>query len=370
MNTAAYRRCLNKIIDTLTHDVVETIGFDHVAKYNEPLSSLHAYWGVEPVDLPSIGCLLPLLKIRDCVNLKIQSTILLADVHAMFNNNFDPRITNKVTFYKFLFHCILGKIGKLHRDSYKIVVGSDIQLNKTYMLELFGLMKITTIEKAKEICHDVIHDDVTKYGMSNANKEDKDDKGNNKEDGNMTSNSTSDHNCCVVVKAVRSDKVSSLVYPLMQIIDEAMLKANIQIGNAKQKEIYKYAQSVEVKKRAYLIHETINCDITFIDSHQVVKDKCANMDIDECWKIVKYIVIPINGLFYTYCNIDHLKIAFADGEMTIDMIRDKLADSISEIIEPIRNTISQNNDLVIYGWEGQLVSDLTGTEKCSTYINV
>lgn len=293
-------------INTLKENVIETINLDKCF-YNKA-NMLHAYWGVEPADNPTIECLVPILKLRDCINLKIKTTILIADVHAELNlieqttadaesKQLHINSTNdKAIFYEFLFKLILSQ---LKMNDCVIKRGSDIQLNRGYVLDLFRLMKETKIDDAKNIGRGI-------------------------------------------VSAAHDNKVSSLVYPLMQIVDEAALDANIQIGSITQKAIYEYANTIATKPRTYLMHEHIACNITFTDHDDLIKYKCNEMTDETCLSIIKHIVLPIYGKFNSYTNYNDIVAMLLDKDISMTDIRFYLALDLIRIIKPIREYDDKN----------------------------
>ncbi len=288
------------VLYTLLSNTIDHLGADTIKTKRIP--TMHAYWGVEPYDVPHIGCLIPLLKIHDCMSLKIKSTILLADVHASLNNGVYNQevITNRVHFYKFLFANILCKFNANNRNV-KFALGSDIQLSKSYVMDLFMLTKIVNIEDAKKLCHNV-------------------------------------------VLPQHEQKVSSLVYPLMQIVDEAILDANIQIGSVNHKEIYTFTQGIELKQKMYLMHAVIPKEesVHFMDDLECIKEKCNKMRLETCMLIIKHIVYPIKGVFNTYTKFDEFIMVYNENGINEVELRNELANVIHSIVSPIRSLILEN----------------------------
>lgn len=176
----------------------------------------HIYWGTAPTGRIHIGYLVPLLKIADFLKAGCQVTILLADIHAILDNlkTTLELVELRTQYYMEMITMILSNL-KIPIDKLRFVVGSDFQTSSGYTFDLYKL------------CTQVTEHDAKKGGAE-------------------------------VVKQTNNPKISSLVYPLMQALDEEYLGVDIQFGGIDQRKIFtlamEYLPSIGYKKRIHLMN--------------------------------------------------------------------------------------------------------------------
>lgn len=118
----------------------------------------HIYWGVTIDENVGIKVLFILNRLVEMAQLGNKITILIADIHTLLDRQ---RLIKKDEIENF--KCILNKIldgyniDKTVRDKFTIVVGSEFQLNKTYILDLYKLLAVngTVIEYCREFNLDI-----------------------------------------------------------------------------------------------------------------------------------------------------------------------------------------------------------------------
>lgn len=153
------------------------------------------YWGVIPESSLHMGHLIPLLKMRDCIREGCIGQILLSDAHAYLENkfSFDKTETYVRQLKKILEFLEID-------DSVEIVYGSNIQVKSPkYFVDL---LKLSTLVPMR--------DSIKAFKKTSPLKQ-------------------------------RYPKISSLIYPLMQALDETALQADIEIGRNDQQAIYELA---------------------------------------------------------------------------------------------------------------------------------
>lgn len=176
----------------------------------------HIYWGTAPTGRVHIGYLIPLLKIADFLKADCQVTILIADIHAMLDNlKTTPELVDlRTQYYMEMITQILVNL-QVPTDKLRFVVGSDFQTSSMYTLDLYKLCTLVTEHDAK------------KGGTE-------------------------------VVKQTTNPKLSSLVYPLMQALDEEYLEVDIQFGGIDQRKIFtlamEYLPCIGYNKRIHLMN--------------------------------------------------------------------------------------------------------------------
>lgn len=162
------------------------------------------YWGTMPTGSASFAYFFPMLKIADFLKAGLKVKILLADLHAALDGVPWEILEKRYKYYERAIILILKTIG-VNTKNLEFVKGSELELDKDYFQDLLKLSTITTINKAK-------------------------------------------HAASEAVKTARGDiKLSGLVYPLMQALDEEYLKVDAQFAGLDQRKIMVYAREVMPK---------------------------------------------------------------------------------------------------------------------------
>jgi tyrosyl-tRNA synthetase len=315
-----------QLLDLLSHNTQETIGLSELLPRIEEEKTLNLYWGAAPTRMPSVAYLVPLIKLRDCIlSGKVNVTIFLADLHSYMDKGFDnvSRVQERTNFYEFILSEMMTLLG-ISPDRYKIVRGSNVQLTPQYMT---NLLKFTTIVNAKDAKH--------------AGKE--------------------------VVKQNDQPMLSSLIYPLMQCLDEVALNTDIQLGGLDQRKIFMlgrdFMPKLGFRKCVYLMNPLIpsllkGCKMSssdpkgkleFTDSTDDICEKikkafCVDTDINlstnPCLSILKHIIFPIRGIVSTsdgqcmdYRDFESMWIL---GTVKAQELKSIVAKEIDGIIAPLR----------------------------------
>lgn len=164
---------------------------------------LSAYYGAATTGPFHIAYLIPLTKVFDFAKAGISTKILLADIHAILDDlksSWDE-IELKAKYYK---KCIVHSLP--WEEEPEIILGSSYQLNKDYCTDVLKLATHVTVNRATRAASEVTR--------------------------------------------MKNPKVSELVYPLMQALDEQYLDADIQIGGIDQRHIMALARE-ELPKLGY-----------------------------------------------------------------------------------------------------------------------
>jgi len=341
---------MNDKFNLITKNLAETIDINNVYEKLSLGMYLKAYIGVEPTNIPSLEYLILLLKVRDLAQADVDIVIFLADVHAFLNKGKQDRIIERTTYYEFLTELILNSIGLPKDGNYRFVHGSDVQLDKKYILDLFKATTIISISKAK-------------------------------------------HAGSEVLKQNNDPKLSELIYPVMQVLDETCLGVDIQLGGLNQKKIFALSRDIvtklddDYKKCTYLMTYTlpslnkpsvnkqlmnkssvggwamnkssvdrdkIKSKINFFDTFKEIKTKIDSaycierdccLDTSPCLALAKYIVFPIVGNIGSYKDFTTLLLDWKDGKYSVYEFKLQLVNAIEFIIAPIRNEIQKNQDL-------------------------
>ncbi len=187
-------------IELITRNLQEVIGLDDLTDRISKNKEISIYWGTMPTGSISIAYFFPMLKISDFLRAGCRVKILVADVHAVLDSVPWNILEKRCDYYQ---EALLSILRALNIDVKKLefVKGSNIQLNKSYFKDLLKLSTITSV-------HDAIK------------------------------------SASEAVKSARGEnaKVSGLIYPLMQALDEEYLKVDAQFAGLDQRKIMVYAR--------------------------------------------------------------------------------------------------------------------------------
>ena len=157
------------------------------------------YWGTMPTGSVSFAYFFPMLKVADFLKAGMKVKILLADLHALLDGVQWGILEKRYKYYERAITIILKSIS-VDLKNLEFVKGSEIQLDKKYFNDLLRLSTLSTV-------NDSIH------AASEA------------------------------VKTARENpKLSGLIYPLMQALDEEYLKVDAQFAGLDQRKILVFAR--------------------------------------------------------------------------------------------------------------------------------
>lgn len=181
--------------------------------------SLNIYWGTAPTGKVHVGYFVPMFKIRDFLNAGCKVTILLADMHAFLDNmkSTEQQLELRTKYYKLVLTKMLQSVGA-DIDKLHFVTGRDFQFDKKYTFDMY---KIASLASTR---------DTSRAGAE-------------------------------VVKQLESPKLSSLLYPILQALDEQYLGVDAQFGGVDQRKIFMFAREylpqIGYKKRIHLMNPMI-----------------------------------------------------------------------------------------------------------------
>lgn len=179
-----------ELITRNLQEILEEAELKNILKSNKEVV---VYWGTMPTGSISIAYFFPMLKIADFLKAGMRVKILLADLHALLDGVAFELVEKRYGYYKEAITLILKTIG-VDIKKLEFVKGSDFQLDKNYFHDLLKLSTLVSVH------------DSTKAASE-------------------------------VVKMGDNPKLSGLIYPLMQAIDEEYLKSDIQFGGMDQRKI-------------------------------------------------------------------------------------------------------------------------------------
>ncbi|MBW3019090.1 tyrosine--tRNA ligase [Candidatus Woesearchaeota archaeon] len=189
---------MDKRFDLVKRNTQEIITEKELKKLLEQKKQPTVYLGISITGTPHIGYFVPVTKMADFMKAGLKVKLLLADVHGALDNTPWDLLEKRYAYYSLVIPLLFEAIGA-DPSKLEIIKGSDFQLKKDYM---FDLLKMSTYASVR---------DCTKAASD-------------------------------VVKMGDSPKLSGLIYPIMQSLDEEYLKADIQYGGNDQRKILVFAR--------------------------------------------------------------------------------------------------------------------------------
>lgn len=205
--------------ELVKRNTFEIISEDELKKLLKEKKQPVVYWGTAPTGAPHIGYMLPMLKVADLLKSGFKVKILLADIHAALDNTSWGVLEHRYNYYEKIIPLLIQSVG-VNTKNLEFVRGSDFQMKKDYILDL---LKLTTFNSVRD-----------------------------------TTRAASE-----VVKNVEGEsaKLSGLIYPLMQGLDEIYLDVDAQLGGTDQRKIFVLAREnhpkLNYKPRIEIMHVLI-----------------------------------------------------------------------------------------------------------------
>ncbi|NCP79112.1 tyrosine--tRNA ligase [archaeon] len=156
------------------------------------------YLGTSVTGRPHIGYFTWAQKLNDFLNAGFKVKVLLADLHGALDNTPWPLLEKRYEYYSIVIKGMIEALGG-DLENFEIVKGSDFQLSKEYVLDLYKMSSEVTVRNAEKASSDV-------------------------------------------VKQGDNPKLSGLLYPLMQALDEVHLDVDVQLGAIDQRKIFVLAR--------------------------------------------------------------------------------------------------------------------------------
>ncbi|XP_065648187.1 tyrosine--tRNA ligase, cytoplasmic isoform X2 [Hydra vulgaris] len=317
----------------ITRNLQEVIGVDRMQAIISE-RPLRLYWGTATTGKPHIAYFVPMIKIADFLKSGCEVTILFADLHAYLDNLKAPweLLKLRTEYYQAVIKAMLLSIN-VPLEKLKFVKGTDYQLSREYVLDVFKLSTIATEHDCK------------KAG-------------------------------CEVVKQVQHPALSGLLYPGLQALDEEYLNVDAQFGGVDQRKIFtfaeKYLPMLGYKKRIHLMNPMVpgltggkmssseeDSKIDLLDDEKLIKKKiskafCEEGNITENGVLAfcKFVLFPVmehkgislfqifrseeNGGNLDFSTYIQLEEAFSEKKLHPGDLKASVTNFLNELLAPIR----------------------------------
>jgi tyrosyl-tRNA synthetase len=228
----------------IKRNLQEVIGEDELREKLESGKEFKIYWGTMPTGSISIAYFFPMLKVADFLRAGCTVKILIADLHAALDSTPWDLLEKRYNYYKEAVITILKTID-VPIEKLEFVKGSDLQLTPDYFHDVLKLSTYSSLNDCKKSASEV-------------------------------------------VKQVENPKLSGMIYPLMQALDEQYLGVDAQFGGNDQRKIMVYAREylpkIGYSPRIELLNPIIRGLVGEKMSSSIAASKIDLMDDEESVK--------------------------------------------------------------------------------------
>lgn len=328
-------------LQLLMRNTAEVVTIDELRKLLETKKSPAVYLGTAITGRPHIGYFVWVLKLSDFLRAGFRVKVLLADLHGALDNCPWELLEKRYSYYSAVIRLMFTAIG-VPLKNLTIVKGSEFQLKKEYMLDVLRLATHTSINDAKRAASEVV-----KFGDN--------------------------------------PKLSGLIYPLMQALDEHYLDVDVQYGGIDQRKILMYAREflpkVSYKPRIEFMTPLIpglvgkkmsasdvKSKIDVLDDEKTVKEKvnsahCVPGVVEDngVLAFAKHVLMTLKmdkeesfvinrpakyGGTLSYASVEQLEDDYVAQKLFPLDLKNAVADEINKLLKPFRDNRAELLKLV------------------------
>ncbi|MGV8086385.1 MAG: tyrosine--tRNA ligase [Candidatus Woesearchaeota archaeon] len=246
---------INDKLKLIKRNTQEIITEEELVKLLSEKEHPSIYLGTSVTGRPHIGYFAWVQKLADMLKAGFKVKVLLADIHGALDNTPWELLEKRYKYYEIVIPAMIEVMGG-DLENFEMVKGSDFQLGSKYMMDV---LKMSTLASVRD-----------------------------------TTKAASD-----VVKMGDNPKLSGLIYPILQALDEEYLDVDIQMGAVDQRKILVFAREylpqLGYRHRTELMIPFIrgltqegkmsssikNSKIDLIDDEKTIKDKLKSAYCEE-----------------------------------------------------------------------------------------
>jgi tyrosyl-tRNA synthetase len=334
-------------LELIKRNTFEIIGEEDLEKLLKEKEKPVAYIGTAPTGRPHVGYFVWGLKVADLLKAGFHVKVLIADLHAALDNTPWNLLDHRYDYYEKIIPLMIKAMGA-DITELEFVKGSEIQLSPDYMFDVLKMSSNTSLRDTNRAASEV-------------------------------------------VKLGDNPKLSGMIYPLMQAVDEEYLKVDVQIGGTDQRKIMVLARE-QLEKIGYkprielmfplipgLIGEKMSSSnkkskIDLMDDLEVIKSKlngadCVSGDPNNgILAFLKAVIMVIegdkNGKFIIsrdekyggnleYSTYEEIEKDFIDKKIHPLDLKNAVSEEIFKLLAPIREHKEELEKLSSLGYKDE-----------------
>ncbi|OCK88183.1 tyrosine tRNA ligase [Cenococcum geophilum 1.58] len=301
---------------------------------------LKVYWGTAPTGRPHCGYFVPMIKLAELLAADCEVTVLLADIHAFLDSlkSTPELVEHRVKYYQFMISAMLKAIG-VSIEKLKFVIGSSFQKTPEYIFDIFRLSSVVSEHDAKRAGAEV-------------------------------------------VKQSKNAPLSSLMYPLLQILDEEHLQIDVQFGGIDQRKLFtaatEWLPKIGYKRRGHLLNAMVpglgggkmsssdeDSKIDCLDAPNVITKKLRKaiavpkvVEENGVLLFVEYVLLPAAALSkrpgfsverdgqdtLVYTNISSMRDDYQNDILTPQILKPAVTKALIQLVAPIQEEFQNSKE--------------------------
>jgi len=324
--------------DLVARNTAEILTREELRKLLEEKKSPIAYVGYAPTGRLHAGHLIPILKIGDFLKAGFKFKFLIANLHAHLDDRKSPwhLLDARSIYYEEIVKGVFESL-KIDTSGLGFIRGSDFQLTSEYISDVLRMStELTTkraLHSASEVCR------------------------------------------------IENPKVSTLIYPIMQALDEQYLDVDVQYGGMDQRKILvmarEYLPKLSYKSRVEVMTPLLpgltggkmsasdaKSKIDLLDDEKEVARKvnsayCKEGEVKDNGVLAfcEYFLFPYKGKLkierakrfggdINYNNFSELKKDFAVKKLHPMDLKQSVSRELNTILEPVRRKFEKKEKLL------------------------
>jgi len=314
-------------LDLIKRNTAEIVTEDELKRLLNEKKEVVTYCGYEVSGPVHIGTMVAIQKQIDFQNSGLRVKVLLADLHTYLNRKGSEEWIDEMAGHW------TDSFKALGLKKAEFIRGTDFQFKKEYIHDVLNLGLLTTLKRSLRSMQEIARD-------------------------------------------IENARVSQMIYPLMQIVDIKYLNVDIAHGGIEQRKIHMLARETlpEIEHRKPVcIHTPLICSLQGPETKMSSSKPETMIAVDErpekirekikkaycppeaennpILDICRYVIFPREGKLEVkrkekfggdieFKDYEELKGQYIRKELHAQDMKNAVAESLIEILEPVRSTVS------------------------------